>query len=259
MCSLSAYLGPSVMLCDMLPQALVGDPGASPQDRNIITGKDTRGFGIGWYAPDGSPAFYGRALPVYLDANLTGLARSMSSGLWLFHTTEAGPAEGARHAVMQPFQAGDFMFALEGFIENFRLGVCPLLRQFIAPDIEAGIETTSAAEHLFAVLRHLLSDDPGLPLAEALSELFSLLEDWLEENRTALLNVIISDGEGLCAARHAINCACAPLYFTTDDEAFPQGQLIASAPLTASAFWQPVPEHHILILDPVEPPQLLRL
>ena len=39
------------------------------------------------------------------------------------------------------------------------------------------------------------------------------------------------------------------LYYTTDDELFPGGQLLASERFTDDSFWQPVPEHHILILD----------
>ncbi|VAW79523.1 hypothetical protein MNBD_GAMMA13-168 [hydrothermal vent metagenome] len=71
--------------------------------------------------------------------------------------------------------------------------------------------------------------------------------------------MVVSDGERLYAVRHAIGDACPTLYYTTDDDAFPDGQLIASEPLTESGVWQSVPEHQILILDPEEPPELLSL
>jgi glutamine amidotransferase len=69
----------------------------------------------------------------------------------------------------------------------------------------------------------------------------------------------VSDGERLYAVRHALDDEPPTLYYTADDEAFPNAQLMASERLTESAFWQAVPEHHILILDPEEPPELLSL
>jgi hypothetical protein len=35
--------------------------------------------------------------------------------------------------------------------------------------------------------------------------------------------------------------------------------LIASERFTEDSFWQPVPDHHILILDAQKPPELLEL
>jgi glutamine amidotransferase len=218
---------------------------------------DALGFGIGWYALDAAPAVYSSAVPGKLNVNLPHLGRSVSSGLWLLHkhTTDG---EAILEYPRQPLCDDSFLFAQQGGLEGFRTQLCPVIRQFLAPEIEGGIRGNSTAEYLFAVLRHLLADDEEMSLDQALVEMFKLLDDWLEES-SAQLNVLISDGEGWYAARHAINAACAPLYFTTDDEAYPDAELIASEPLTDSEFWQPVPEHHVLILDPYEPPELIAL
>ena len=77
--------------------------------------------------------------------------------------------------------------------------------------------------------------------------------------QAALLNIIVTDGIKLYAARHGINHECPSLYYTTDDELFPAGQVIASERLTEDDFWQPVPEHHLLIIEPDNPPELLAL
>lgn len=245
MARLAAYLGPPITLGHLLL-----DPG-----QRLV--KDSHSFGVGWYAPDASPAVYAQPLPIWSDANLPHLARALSSSLWLAHaqslaTNRAGQAD------TQPFHDEDFIFAHSGLIQDFRDTLCPTMRQFLAPPIEAEIQSHHEAEFLFAIVRHLLTEDEDLSLDQALAEMFTLLQEWLEQ-RPALLNIIISDGEGLYAARHAINAECAPLYFSTDDEGYPNGQLIASERLTPSEFWQPVPEHHILILDPYEPPELLAL
>ena len=246
MSHLSAYLGPPITLEYLLPY---------PADNPASQGYN---FGAGWYNPDGAPAAYAQATPLCLDANLPHLAHSLSSGLWLFYTSTAIPVMPHRPALLQPLLDEDFIFAHQGSIEDFRTTLSPVLRRFLASEIEAQMQGQAEAEYLFAVLRHLLVNDEEMALDQALAELFALLEDWCGE-LPATLNIIVSDGEGLYAARHAVNAECAPLYYNTDDEAFPNGQLIATQPLTDSDYWQPVPEHHILILSPDEPPELLAL
>ena len=246
MCRLAAYLGQPISLGEML-----GNPA-----EGVL--KDACAYGIGWYAPDTLPAVYSSLMPGASDVNLPHLGRSLESGLWLFHTRPVSVSSLVIPPSRQPLCDGDFLFAHDGYIEDFRTSLCPLIRQFLAPEIEADIQSNNVADYLFAMLRHLLADDDEMSLDQVLVELFKLLDDWLEE-APALLNIIISDGEGLYAARHAINAECAPLYFTTDDETYPNAELIASEPLTPSEFWQPVPEHHLLILDPEEPPELMSL
>ena len=95
-------------------------------------------------------------------------------------------------------------------------------------------------------------------MEKALAILMEKAENWVNGNQ-ALLTIVVSDGERLYAVRHALGDACPTLYYTTDDDAFPSAQLIASEPLTESGVWQSIPEHQILILDPEEPPELLSL
>lgn len=214
-------------------------------------------FGIGWYAPDASPAVYTLPKPLCLDTNFTDLGRSLSSGLWLTHTCTASSLPFSQ-AQPQPLHDEELLFAQQGFISDFRNTLRPTIRSFLAPEIEADIETNSEVEYLFAVIRHLLADDEEVSIEQALGEMIRLVEEWLQD-LPAQINMIISEGEGLYAVRHAINAECSPLYYTTDDESYPNAQLVASEPLTASDFWLPVPENHVLILDPHEPPELLAL
>lgn len=245
MSRLAAYLGPPITLGQLLLM-----PG-----HGLV--KDTYAFGIGWYAPDGAPAIYTNPLPIWSDVNLPHLGRSLTSSLWLAHGQSAIPSC-ANQIAIQPVHDDDFVFAHSGLIQDFRSTLCPSLRRFLAPEIEAEIQGNTEAECLFGALRHLLLGSDSLSVDRALMEMFALLDDWLDQ-LPALLNIIVSDGEGLYAARHAINTECAPLYFTTDDEAYLDGQLVATERLTPSEFWQPVPEHHLLVLDPYEPPELIAL
>ncbi|HLA74529.1 MAG TPA: class II glutamine amidotransferase [Gammaproteobacteria bacterium] len=246
MCRLTAYLGQPIALGQMLlgaPHSLV---------------RDAYSFGVGWYAPDAVPAVYINTSPSWLDNNLPHLGRSLSSGLWLAHTQNIGPALPSAAPTSQPLYDDEFLFIQHGGIAQFRTTLAPLIRSFLAPELEAGLQTNSEAEYLFAIVRHLLADDDEMSIDQALSEMFELLENWLD-GLPAQLNMIITDGEGVYAVRHGINAACAPLYYTTDAEDYPGAQLIVSEPLSSSEFWQPVPEHHILILDSYEPPDVIPL
>ncbi|MEA2094962.1 MAG: class II glutamine amidotransferase, partial [Pseudomonadota bacterium] len=109
-----------------------------------------------------------------------------------------------------------------------------------------------------ACLRQLLADDPGLSLPAALSGLFERLADWVGD-QPALLNIVVTEGQRVYAARHGFNHESPSLYYTTADKLFPGGQLIASERFTEDSAWQPVPDHQLLVLDLQHPPELLAL
>lgn len=259
MCRLAAYLGPEIPLARFLlepPHNLVEQAWRPRELRYARLNAD--GFGVGWYGPDDVPAVYINPMPIWSDPNLPHLGRSLVSDLWLANVRSATPGQAVNHANTQPFHDDILLFMHHGFIRDFPVRVRPVLRRFLDPAVEAEMQGSTDSEHLFALLRHLLLEDEDLAVEEALGEMFSLLADWTGDG-TALLNVLVTDGERLHAVRHAMGGACPSLYYTTDDDAFPGGQVVASEPLTESDYWQPVPEHHLLILDPDEPPELLSL
>jgi gamma-glutamyl hercynylcysteine S-oxide hydrolase len=144
-------------------------------------------------------------------------------------------------------------------IEGFRPEIRRQIQNIIEPEVESEILGTTDSEYLFALIRQYLLDDPDLSLEGALIEAFSVIESWLGSAR-ALFNVILTDGERLVASRHAINDSSPSLYYTSDDDSFPEGAVvIASEPLTERERWRSVPEGHILVVVPEEPPELLAL
>ena len=132
------------------------------------------------------------------------------------------------------------------------------MNRMLAADIAADINGNTDSEYLFACLRQILSEEPDGSVPNALRKLFVLLEDLLDE-LPAMLNIILTRGDRLYASRHGINHSSPSLYYSTDDELFPGGQLIASERFSEDGFWQPVPDHHILVLDPYQPPELQAL
>jgi glutamine amidotransferase len=258
LCRLAAYSGPLIRLDQFLldpPHNLLVQ-GGQPRD---IRGADLNpaGFGIGWYAPDGATAAYANPFPMWFDVNLPPLARSLFGRLWLAAVRTAALPFTAVTTNSLPCRDTQLIFLHDGFLDDFSK-LRRTIRDFLEPHIEAEIGGNSDSEHLFALLRHLLLDDAELSVEEAVVEMFELLGAWLANGR-GLLNIVVTEGERIYAARHAVNLECPSLYYTIDDEAFPEAQLVASEPLTKSEFWQPVPPHHLLILDPAEPPELLAL
>jgi glutamine amidotransferase len=256
---MAAYLGPEVTLQRFLldpPHSLYVQ---SWEPRELRYAKlNADGFGFAWYGADDTAYSYINPMPIWSDVNLPALAVNMSNDLWIASVRSATSGFASGAANTQPFCDGEIIFTHNGYIGEFARSLRGVLLDYLEPDIAADIHGNTDSEYLFALLRQLLLDD-DTSVEAAMGEAFALIEEWLGE-REALLNLIMSDGERIFAARHALNHDCPSLYYTVDDESFPDGaQLVASEPLTSGEFWQPVPERHLLILDPEAPPELLSL
>ncbi|KAB7623170.1 ergothioneine biosynthesis protein EgtC [Alkalilimnicola sp. S0819] len=259
MCRLAAYLGPAVELQHFLLQpehSLLKQSWAPREMQEAVLNAD--GFGLGWYDPAGQPAIYRNVLPIWADSNLPSLGRSLREPLWLAAVRSATEGFATGLANTQPFYDRELLFLHNGFLERFATEGRARIRRWLQPDIEAAIHGNTDSEYLFAVLRQLLREEPDASLEQVLMQLVQRLAHWCEDS-TALLSLVLSDGRRIYALRHAINRDCASLYYSTDEESFPGGQLVASEPLTAPEFWRSVPPHHLLVLDPDEPPSLAAL
>jgi glutamine amidotransferase len=256
-CRFAVYLGPDGGLSRFLLEpdhSLVKQAWQPREMQTALLNAD--GFGFGWYNHI-EPAAYRNVLPIWADPNLASLGRSLERGLWLAHVRSATPGFGAGLANTQPFTDDELMFVHNGFITDFATRIRQPLRRWLAPAIEAGIGGNTDSEHLFAILRQLLLEDDERDLTDAMRLMHGLLIEWGAEH--ALLNLALTDGGRVVALRHALGSECPSLYFTTDDDMFPGAQLLASEPLTETGVWQTVPPHHLLTLDPDEPPQLTPL
>lgn len=259
MCRIAAYLGEPIALGKLLlepPHSLQVQSWAPRELKYAKINAD--GYGFAWYGDDNRPAVYVNPAAIWTDPNLPHLAHTLVSDLWVASIRSATAGIPVNHANTQPFADDELLFDHNGLVDDFHTGLLPAILAELDPRYLASIRGNTESEYLFAVLRQILANDPDLSMEAALAELMQRLEDWADGSR-CLLNIVVSDGERLYAARHALGDDCPSLYYTADDEMFPNGQLIASEPLTASTFWQTVPEHQILILDSEQPPELLTL
>ena len=257
MSQIAAYLGARISLNHFLiePPLSLFQQARTPQEHADIS---PDGFGIGWYYSS-KPYRYVGTHPIWNDRNLPALAQTMSAPLWtaaIQSTTSATAVTNPSNA--QPFHDAELQFLHHGYIENFHRSFKPNCLQYLSPEIAADIEGNSDSEYLFALLRQRLMDPDFVSLEVAIQDILSTLEVSLRDINSSL-NIIVSNGKKLIAARHATNQNCDTLYFTNDDDQFPGAQLVATTPLTESAKWHPVPEHHLLVLQPDFPPELTRL
>lgn len=258
MCRLAAYLGPEIPLQQFLqaPSHSLYRQSWEPQELKYAR-FNADGYGFGWYDPDGNPATYTSVQPIWSDHNLPHLARSLSRPLWVAEVRSATDGHPVHAWNTQPFHDTELLYLHNGFIRDFA-AVRHRMHRMLSAGIAADIHGNTDSEYLFACLRQLLADNPDISLPEALYGLFERLSDWID-SRPTLLNIVVAEGERIYATRHGFNHDSPSLYYTTDDELFPGAQLVASERLTDNDFWQPVPDHHILILDPGNPPDLLAL
>jgi glutamine amidotransferase len=259
MCRMAAYLGPSIKLEQFLlePEHSLVVQSWAPREL-VYTRVNADGYGIGWYADDDRPAAYTSTVPIWSDPNLPHLGRSLETDLWLANVRSATADNPVNHQNTQPFYDDDLIFLHNGYIKDFRKNYLAECLDYLDPEFLSEIRGNTDSEYLFTILRYILADDDDMSIEQAIAELFSTIEDWVGD-QDALLNLIISDGELVYAARHAINHDCPSMYYTTDDENFPDAQLIASEAMTKEGLWQPVPENHILVLSNDEPAELVAL
>lgn len=259
MCRIAAYLGESISLEKFLldPPHSLQVQGWAPKELKYAR-FNADGYGFAWYSDADRPSVYVNPTPIWSDPNLPHLARALSSDLWIASVRSATAGNPVSHANTQPFVDHELVFEHNGLIDDFHCQILPKIMRELDPAYLPGIRGNTESEYLFALLRQLLANDPDLPMEAALVELLRRVEQW-SNGCACLLNLIVSDGERLYAVRHALNDDCPSLYYTCDDEMFPNAQLIASECLTESSFWRSVPEHQILILDPEAPPELLSL
>ena len=68
------------------------------------------------------------------------------------------------------------------------------------------------------------------------------LKSICSDSVSALLNIVISDGDSLYACRHALNANCPSLYYLFKED----NVWLASEPLSPNDGWVTFPEHSII-------------
>lgn len=259
MCRLAAYLGTEITLGKLIlePAHSLQVQGWAPQELRYAK-LNADGYGFAWYPDSAQPAVYVNPMPIWTDPNLRHLAAALRSELWVASVRSATTGNPVSHANTQPFIDQKTIFDHNGLIDDFHQQVRPAIVAMLKPGYLASIQGNTESEYLFAMLRQVLDENQEDPVHACLAHFLGQVEGCLHGQK-ALLNLIVADHRRLYAVRHAVGDLCPSLYYTTKDKAFPDAQLVASERLTTSSSWQPVPEHHILVIDRQKPAELISL
>ncbi len=246
MCRHAAYIGPPLPLSDFLlrpPHSLV-EQAFRPREMVSAT-INADGFGVGWYQDDNSAGVYTNPMPIWSDTNLDHLGKALRSRLWLANVRSATRGLPVNQANTHPFLADGMLFSHNGFVNDFTASLRGVVREALDPTYESAVRGSTDSEYLFALLRQEMLERPA---PQAIRAVIARLDGWLGDNH-ALLNFLLCDGERIFATRHALRHVSPSLYVGYDKALFGDGWLVASEPLSGSAAWRPVPDHHLVIIE----------
>jgi dimethylhistidine N-methyltransferase/ergothioneine biosynthesis protein EgtC len=245
MCRHLLYLGRPVTLAEVLtdPQHSLYRQSWAPRRQRYGT-VNADGFGVGWYPPGDPhrPARYRRAVPIWADANLPDLARTVRSGAVLAAvrcaTADTSLAEGAA----APLRDGRWLFSHNGAIQDWRNLPAEADLGLEAADL-LSLESASDTALLWAALGVRLRR--GEPAGQALG---ALVAQVARVRPQARLTTLLTDGRTVAATRHGDT-----LWYRHD----PHGLLIASEPHDDDqdsggdvGEWIEIPEHSLVHADP---------
>jgi dimethylhistidine N-methyltransferase/ergothioneine biosynthesis protein EgtC len=239
MCRHLAYLGPPRTLAALLlaPRRGLYEQSWAPrrQTHGVV---NADGFGFGWYPQDGDgePARYRRAVPIWADPNVPELAGAVRSGAVLAAVRSATAGTSQDEAAAAPLRDGRYLFSHNGAIPDWtRLPAD--LGDAAGLDAAAllSLEARSDSALLWALIATRLRR--GEPAGQAVA---GVLHAVAEVRPTARLNVLLTDGRHIVAARHGDTL----WYRETGDEV-----LVASEPDEQESDhpWHEVPDHSLLL------------
>lgn len=259
MCRLAAYIGPPLLLKQFLfdpTHSLIRQSWAPREMDEAVLNAD--GFGLGWYTEQQQPATYLNTHPIWSDCNLTGLALSLASQIWLGCVRSATPGQMTGLMNTQPFINGRLLFMHNGFIRNFNPEYHVKLHNILQGEIQAGINGHTDSEYIFALLRQEIllnpESDPVTQLRHCLEQITKLIG-----KETVLLNIIIADGSRVYITRHAVNGQSPSLYYAVNADLFTDAIVVASEPLTEDSRWLAVPDHSLMVISDQDKPEIIAL
>ncbi|MFC0551028.1 ergothioneine biosynthesis protein EgtC [Planotetraspora thailandica] len=183
------------------------------------------GFGIGWYDPSRpEPVRYRRAVPIWNDANLPGLAETARSTCLMAAVRSATNGLPVEESATAPFADGAWLFSHNGRVRREAV-------RTLACDAESVCDSAWLAAALFSGLRD------GMPLGRALP---LVVRRAAQADPAARLNLLVCGGTQLAATAWGDT-----LYAHLAD-----GVLVASEPLDDRPGWQAVPDRNLLLASP---------
>ncbi len=240
MCRLVAYLGEPIA-----PAHLVFDGAHSLYEqawapRELLSGTvNADGYGVVWYAR-GRPARVAEARPIWYDDDLRGTLSAVESTCVVAALRNGTPGLPVDRAGLLPLVFDRWCFVLNGFVPEFRTRHMRALRAALPDELYAELRGASDAETLFLLAVAALSEGATMP--EALERVVAAVKERVGKAE-AQLNMVLSDGERLAAARSSTVLVTNSLYLAKRPPFAPDGIALASETPEESACWEAVDGH----------------
>lgn len=224
MCRFLCYIGPEVLLADLLyrpKNSLIMQSYKSKERKEPLNGD---GFGVGWYTPQSSPTpcIFTSITPAWNNQNLKRLSEHIQSSCFFAHVRAASPGMRVCEMNCHPFQSGRYLWMHNGTIDGF-WQIKRRLRESLPDRLYNTIEGTTDSEHAFAVFLNLLGD-PELThsaneLGQALVKTVRQLERWTAGTKStapSYYNFAVTDGRNIAAIRYVSDPEMEPasLYYS---------------------------------------------
>lgn len=235
MCRHLAYLGPPVPVAELLfghPHSLARQSWA-PADMRGGGTVNVDGFGVGWYPGEGRrPVRYRRATPIWADAGLEELTRSVRSHAVLAAVRSATASMSVAEGACAPFADGDWLFSHNGRVQGWPSSMSEQAATLPVTDLLT-LEAPVDSALVWALVRDRLR--AGQNMAKAVSDVVSLVERAAPGSR---LNLLLTDGRSIVAASWTHSLAVLRLQNTV---------VVASEPYDDDHGWTMVPDRRLVV------------
>jgi glutamine amidotransferase len=235
MCRHLAYLGPPAPLSTWLldPAHSLVRQAWAPRDMRGGGTINADGFGVGWYpAPGGPPVRYRRAVPIWGDTTLPGLAAATATTAALAAVRSATVGMPVVETAAAPFAEDRWLFSHNGIVRGWPDSMTGLAARLPVRDLLT-LDAPTDTALLWALVRDRLR--AGVPAADAVTGTVAEVTAAAPGSR---LNLLLTDGRTLVAtaAGHALS-------YVSDGTS----TVVASEPLDDRPGWRAVPDGHVLV------------
>ncbi|NMO89717.1 ergothioneine biosynthesis protein EgtC [Actinomycetospora sp. TBRC 11914] len=190
------------------------------------------GFGVGWYAADGSPHSYRAPVPMWTDASFLDLATTVQSAAFVAAVRSATVGMPVSVGACAPFRDRDRVFSHNGVVRGWPGSLADLAGELDTETLMTLEAPTDSAVLWALVRRHL---DAGKDPVDAVLDVVTRALAAAPGSRLNLL-LLTADAAGeptlvATAVDHALSYRSGP-----------DGTTIASEPLDADPDWTAVPD-----------------
>ena len=260
MCRYAAYLGPPLVLSQLIykpANSLVHQAKEAMQSSTRI---NADGFGVAWYSPEISrePAVFKDTSPMWNNRNLGSMAGKIRSSSIVAHVRSALSYDPVMRENCHPFQRGRLLWMHNGDIPGrARLSrkVANAADDTLLAQIRGNTDTEWAFTLFLTNLEGWPDEQPTLErLAAAMSQSLAQISDLHREagdERQLEMNFCVTDGRIMVASRYTLGSEPGPTlhWYRSAEGAGPATACIASEPLFEGPQWHAAEDGDLLLVD----------